>query len=129
MNLEIIVSMKGDTPIYEQIEAQIKEQILAGRLPAGTPIPSMRTLAKMLKVSVITVQRAYEDLKRDGWIESAVGRGTVVAQVDRQQQLEEKRLELEGCLNKALSLARVLGLSVDELTALVRVLAEEEKDE
>ncbi len=123
--LEIALSLKGETPIYEQIETQIKDQILSGKLDPGQSIPSMRTLAKLLRVSVITVQKAYENLKREGFIESVVGRGTIVAAVSHERHLEEKRKELQETLEKAIGQAKPLGLSLQELQDLLAVLYEE----
>ena len=80
--MEIILSSNSSKPIYTQITEQIKAQIMDGTLRAGDPIPSMRSLAKSLHVSVITVQRAYEELQRDGFIETTVGRGSFVAVQD-----------------------------------------------
>jgi len=73
--MEIIISNNANKPIYEQITTQIKAMIMSGELQAGDAIPSMRSLAKSIHVSVITVQKAYEDLQRDGFIETTVGRG------------------------------------------------------
>lgn len=129
MDLEIILNTRSNSPIYEQIENQIREQILTGRLQAGESIPSMRALAKMLRVSVITVQKAYENLKRDGLIESAVGRGTVVARISRETMLEEKRKELEAVLEQACELARVCSLGLPELQNLLALLYEDNENE
>ena len=76
--MEIIISNNANKPIYEQITSQIKAMIMSGELQAGDAIPSMRALAKSIHVSVITVQKAYEDLQRDGFIETTVGRGSSV---------------------------------------------------
>ena len=77
--MEIIISNNANKPIYEQITSQIKAMIMSGELQAGEAIPSMRSLAKSIHVSVITVQKAYEDLQRDGFIETTVGRGSFVS--------------------------------------------------
>ena len=77
--MEIIISNNANKPIYEQITSQIKAMIMSGELQAGDAIPSMRALAKSIHVSVITVQKAYEDLQRDGFIETTVGRGSFVS--------------------------------------------------
>ena len=77
--MEIIISNNANKPIYEQITSQIKAMIMSGELQAGDSIPSMRALAKSIHVSVITVQKAYEDLQRDGFIETTIGRGSFVA--------------------------------------------------
>ena len=118
-SLEIALSLKGDVPIYEQIETQIKDQILSGQLVPGQSIPSMRTLAKLLRVSVITVQRAYENLKRAGFIESAVGRGTIIAQVSPERRLEEKSKEVEASLEETIKRAKTLGFSLSQLHELL----------
>ena len=77
--MEIIISGNSSKPIYAQITEQLKAQIMDGTLHAGESLPSMRSLAKSLHVSVITVQRAYEELQRDGFLETTVGRGSFVA--------------------------------------------------
>lgn len=120
--LEIVLSLKGEIPIYEQIEKQIKDKILIGQLQPGDSIPSMRTLAKLLRVSVITVQKAYENLKREGLIESAVGRGTVVSQVSQERKRKEKRKELEDHLKKAIEVSKVLQMDLEDLQEMVATL-------
>lgn len=120
--LEIVLNLKGETPIYEQIEEQIKEKILTGQLQPNQPIPSMRTLAKLLRVSVITVQKAYENLKREGFIESVVGRGTIVAQVSQEKKHEEKRKELETHLEKAIEIGQMLGMDLEAFQEVVALL-------
>lgn len=126
MELEIVLNANGETPIYEQIETQIKDQIVAGRLKSGDSIPSMRALAKMLLVSVITVQKAYENLKREGWIESMVGRGTIVAWIDEDRIRKEKRNELEDEIREVLALSQILGMTKSELIDLILDLDQEE---
>lgn len=126
MELEIVLNANGETPIYEQIETQIKDQIVAGRLKSGDSIPSMRALAKMLLVSVITVQKSYENLKREGWIESVVGRGTIVAWIDEDRIRKEKRNELEDEIREVLALSQILGMTKSELIDLILDLDQEE---
>ena len=92
--MEIIISNNSSKPIYEQITTQIKAMIITGQLQAGEPIPSMRALAKSLHISVITVQKAYEDLQRDGFIETTVGRGSFVSAANRDLFQEEQQLIL-----------------------------------
>ena len=77
--MEIIISSNTNKPIYEQITSQIKAMVMNGELQQGEPIPSMRSLAKSLHISVITVQKAYEDLQRDGFIETTVGKGSFIS--------------------------------------------------
>lgn len=129
MDMQITLSFKGDVPIYEQIETQIREQILNGTLEAGSSIPSMRALAKLLKVSVITVQKAYENLKHEGYIQSAVGRGTIVASISREARTEARKAELEEKLSEAIALAKSCSLSLPELQETVRLLYEESNDD
>ena len=102
--MEIIISNNANKPIYEQITSQIKAMIMNGELSAGETIPSMRALAKSIHVSVITVQKAYEDLQRDGFIETTVGRGSFVSAQNKefyqeqQQRIAEEHLQAGGCV-------------------------------
>ena len=89
--MEIVISSNTSKPIYEQITSQIKALIMSGELQTGDPIPSMRSMAKSLHVSVITVQKAYEDLQRDGFIETTVGRGSFVSARNRHLIQEEQQ--------------------------------------
>lgn len=127
MQIEIVLSFQADMPIYEQIETQIRNQIFSGKLEAGTPIPSMRALAKMLKVSVITVQKAYENLRNEGLIESVVGRGTIVSAVNRQAILEARQRELEEKIEDVIRLAKENGMNLDSLQDLVSLLFKEDQ--
>ena len=89
--MEIIISSNTSKPIYEQITSQMKAMIMSGELQTGDPIPSMRALAKSLHISVITVQKAYEDLHRDGFIETTVGRGSFVSAQNKDFFQEEQQ--------------------------------------
>ena len=108
MNLAIHNS--GEKPIYAQIVEQIKEQILSGELQEGEMIPSMRVLAKELRISVITTKRAYEELEREGFITSMTGKGSFVAPLNRDFLLEENLKKIEEALARAVCLARQSGL-------------------
>ena len=114
--MEIIISNNSSKPIYEQITTQIKAMIITGQLQAGEPIPSMRALAKSLHISVITVQKAYEDLQRDGFIETTVGRGSFVSAANRDLFQEEQQRKIEEHLQEAVEMARGCGISLDKLT-------------
>lgn len=103
--MEIIISNNSSKPIYEQITTQIKAMIITGQLQAGEPIPSMRALAKSLHISVITVQKAYEDLLRDGFIETTVGRGSFVSAANRDLFQEEQQRKIEEHLQEWLAAA------------------------
>ncbi len=98
--MEILISNSSDKPIYEQICLQIKSQIMNGSLAPGEALPSMRALAKDLHLSVITVQRAYEDLTRDGFIETVSGKGSFVAPQNREFIQEEQLRRAEELLQK-----------------------------
>lgn len=123
--MEIIISSNTSKPIYEQITSQFKAMIMSGELGAGAPIPSMRSLAKTIHVSVITVQKAYEDLTRDGFIETTVGRGSFVAAQNKDFIQEEQQKRVEEHLIAAAELARTSGISLDKITELLKLFYEE----
>lgn len=123
--MEIIISNNSSKPIYEQITAQIKAMIMNGRLQAGEPVPSMRALAKSLHISVITVQKAYEDLQRDGFIETTVGRGSFVSAANRDLFQEEQQRRIEEHLQEAAETARGCGISLDKLKQLLTLFYED----
>ncbi len=117
--MEIIISNKSSKPIYEQITLQIKAMIMNGLLETGDMLPSMRALAKSLHISVITAQRAYEDLQRDGFIETVTGRGSFVAIQNRNFILEEQQKKAEEHLQEAVEIGRANGISVEKLIELL----------
>ncbi|MDO5795009.1 MAG: GntR family transcriptional regulator [Turicibacter sp.] len=123
--MEIIISSNTSKPIYEQITSQIKAMIMSGDLKTGDPIPSMRSLAKTIHVSVITVQKAYEDLTRDGFIETTVGRGSFVAAQNKDFIQEEQQKRVEEHLMIAADIARTNGIRVEKLTELIKMFYEE----
>ena len=124
--MDIIISNASGKPIYEQITVQIKSQILSGALTAGDALPRMRTLAKELGISVITTKRAYEELERDGFICSQVGKGSFVADTNHELVREEQLKEIEGLLEKAVEKSKINGVELEELTEMLRMLYEEE---
>ena len=99
--MDIILSNASGKPIYEQITDQVKEQIMAGTLSAGDALPSMRLLAKELRISVITTKRAYEELERDGFLENVPGKGCFVAPQNRELLREAQLRKVEAALNQA----------------------------
>jgi GntR family transcriptional regulator len=121
MKLEIIISSNTSKPIYEQITTQIKELIMSGELQAGDPIPSMRALAKSIHVSVITVQKAYEDLQRDGFIDMTIGRGSFVSAQNKEFFQEEQQRRAEEHLQEAAEIGRIHGIPVDKLIELLKL--------
>lgn len=124
--MNIIISNNRDRPIYEQIVSQIKNMIMSGELSTGDALPSMRSLAKSIHVSVITVQRAYEELQRDGFIESEVGRGTYVLGINKEFYQEEQQKRIEKYLQLAIQIAKENVISLDMLEELLRILYREE---
>lgn len=123
--MEIIISSNTSKPIYEQITSQMKAMIMSGELKTGDPIPSMRSLAKTIHVSVITVQKAYEELTRDGFIETTVGRGSFVAAQNKDFIQEEQQKRVEEHLMIAADIARTNGIRVEKLTELIKIFYEE----
>ena len=112
-------------PIYEQITSQMKGMIMRGELEAGEAIPSMRAMAKALHISVITVQRAYEDLQRDGFIETTVGRGSFVSARNKDFYQEEQQRRAEEHLQQAAQIGRSCGIGVEKLAELLKLFYEE----
>lgn len=125
--MDIIISNNTSKPIYEQITSQIKQMIMTGELKPGESIPSMRSLAKSLHISVITVQRSYEDLQKDGFIETTVGRGSFVSSKNKEFIQEEKQREIESHLQKAIELSKENGIPLAKLIDLLKIFYEEEK--
>lgn len=124
--MEIIISSNTSKPIYEQITSQIKAMIMSGELETGSPIPSMRSLAKSLHISVITVQKAYEDLQRDGFIETTVGRGSFVSAQNKDFYQEEQQRQAEGHLQIAAEIGRTSNISLEKLIELLSIFYAEE---
>ncbi|MCH5271178.1 MAG: GntR family transcriptional regulator [Lachnospiraceae bacterium] len=123
--MDIIISNASGVPIYEQIKEQIKSQIMTGELVAGDALPSMRVLAKDLRISVITTKRAYEDLERDGFIESVVGKGSFVKGVNSDILKENMLYAIGESLEKAVDKAILGKVTLDELQEMLRILFEE----
>ena len=121
----IIISNSSSSPIYEQITRQIKDHILQGELKAGDALPSMRVLAKELRISLITTKRAYEELERDGFIETVPGNGCFVSEKNTEFLREEQLRQVEGFLQQAADAARRCGLSLDELREMLEILYNE----
>ncbi len=124
--MEIIISSNTSKPIYEQITSQIKAMIMSGELQTGDAIPSMRSLAKSIHVSVITVQKAYEDLQRDGFIETTVGRGSFVSAQNKDFYQEEQQRQIEDHLQEAADIARSSGISLSKMVELLTMFFQEE---
>lgn len=122
--MKIIISNQSELPIYAQIREQLKEQILNGRIPEGSTLPSIRQLAKEVGVSVITTTRAYSDLEAEGFIASMQGKGSVVLSTDNSLLKEQSLMRIEEGLTMAIETARTMGMSEEELLEVFKNLLE-----
>lgn len=122
--MDIIVNHSSMQPIYEQIGDQIKEKIMHGVLKADTSLPSVRTLAKELKVSALTVKKAYDALEEEGFAITIHGKGTYITAANTELLLEEQKKEIEADLEKAVFKARRCGISDEELKNLLELILE-----
>ena len=124
--MEIIIRNTINQPIYEQISTQLKNQIIAGTLKPGEALPSIRALAKDLKISVITTKRAYEELEAQGFLNTIAGKGSFAAEKNLDLIREKRLQELEEHLQAAVELAKTCGISERELQEMLRILIEED---
>ena len=123
--MDIIITNQSDRPIYEQIMDQIKAQIMNGELKEGDALPSMRLLAKELRISIITTKRAYEELEREGYIESYTGKGSFVKGVNHEMVKESVMFEIENLMEEVLEKAALAKVPFDELVERMKLLYEE----
>ncbi len=123
--MKIIISNSSDLPIYEQISRQIKGQIMGGELKEGDPLPSIRKLAHELQISVITTKRAYDELEREGFLDTVGGKGTFVSAQNQDLMREKKMKIVEDKLNEAISAAKMLGIDQEALKAMLSLLYKE----
>ena len=126
--MDIIISNSSGVPIYEQIEEQIKSQIMNGELAEEDALPSMRVLAKELKISIITTKRAYEELERDGFIESVTGKGSFVKGINSDIVKENMMFAIEELLDKAVDKALLGKVSCEQLTQMLELLYSDKKN-
>ena len=122
--MDIILTNAGGQPIYDQIVSQVKAQILSGKLKEGDALPSLRALAKDLRISVITTKRAYEELEREGFIVSLTGKGSFVAGKDLEFVREEHLRQIEELMGRIVELAARCDLSCEELVEMLRLTFE-----
>lgn len=123
--MKLIINHSSMQPIYEQILGQIKELIIHGELLEGTALPSVRTLAKELRVSALTVKKSYDALEQEGFIITVHGKGSYVSSANQEQLLEEKRREVEAELETAIRKGKSCGMNEQELTELFHMILEE----
>ena len=124
-HLPIYLAMDNPEPMYQQIEAQLRDLILGGLLPPGTKLPTIRALAGDVGCSVITTRRAYEDLEREGFLRTRVGMGTVVAEMPEEKMNAYRREAVEGAIKEALEAGLRAGLEGKELRKIVGSILEE----
>ena len=122
--MDVIISNASDKPIYEQIALQIRDAILAGELTQGEALPSIRSLANDLRISVITTKRAYAELEVQGFIDTVQGKGSFVTGGNVELLREERVRQVEELLGKALNKAKVVGITTAELHEMLDTLAE-----
>ena len=123
--MDIIISNSSNDPIYLQIVNQIKSMIMRGELSPGEALPSMRNLAMQMRVSLITTKRAYEELERDGFIETYTGRGSFVKAQNTELLREESLKQIEEHLQKAADKAKMSGIAYRELKDILKMLYED----
>ena len=123
--MQIILNNASMVPIYEQLVGQIKNQILSGELPENEPLPSVRALSTTLKISALTVKKAYDKPEEDGFVVTVHGKGTYVAPTNRSLAVEARRRAVEEDFTQALDKARAVGMTPDEIRQLLELLLEE----
>ena len=123
--MEIIINNSSQVPLYEQIQSQIKSQILSFSIKPGEMLPSIRMLAKELKVSIITTKRAYEELEKEGFITTVAGKGTFVTESTNERVRELAIYEIENKLEDAIIASKAIGLTFEEMIEILKNLYEE----
>ena len=124
--MHIILNHSSMVPIYEQLMEQIKSEIIHSKLAEGEALPSVRTLAGELRISALTVKKAYDRLEEEGFVTTVHGKGTFVTAADKQLATEARRKTVEEDFDKAIDRARAAGISKEEILEIVRLLLEEE---
>ena len=123
--MQLYIDNRSGAPIYDQIYSQIKDAIVSGQVAAGEALPSIRALAKDLRISVITTKRAYDELEREGFIDTLPGKGCFVAERSAELLREENLRKIEGYMQEIRRLAAACGLTEDELAEIWRVQKKE----
>ena len=124
--MNIFIDNKSGAPIYDQIYSQIKAQIIGGDLQEDESLPSIRSLAKDLRISVITTKRAYDELEKDGFINSVAGKGCFVAEKNLELIKEENLKKIEQYLEEAVKLSGTCGLTRDDLIEMIKIIGKDE---
>ena len=124
--MKILISNTSDAPLYQQIKEQIIDAILKGELVEGDPLPSIRAFANDLKVSVLTIRRVYDDLEKEGFVNSQVGIGTFVSTSNVELLRDSKRRLVEQKMLEMIQIAKSLGITQQELNDMMNILFKEE---
>ncbi len=123
--MNLMINNSSMQPIYEQIMEQIKQLVLTGKLKEESPLPSVRSLSKDLKISALTVKKAYDKLEEEGFIITVHGKGSFIAPTNRDLMMEENRRQVEADLEAAVRKGKTCGMSKEELTDLFSLIVEE----
>lgn len=123
--MDIIISNSSGIPLYEQVKEQIKNKIVSNELKTGDLLPSIRSLAKDLRISVITTKNAYEELEKEGYVETVPGKGTYVANKNAELIKEEQLQKIESLIDTAISIAKLTDISKDEIKDMIDILYSE----
>ena len=125
MRMNLMINNSSMQPIYEQIMEQIKQLVLTGKLKEESPLPSVRSLSKDLKISALTVKKAYDKLEEEGFIITVHGKGSFIAPTNRDLMMEENRRQVEADFEAAVRKGKTCGMSKEELTDLFSLIVEE----
>lgn len=125
--MEIIISNSSDVPIYEQIKEQIKTMIITNVLKSDELLPSIRTLAKDLRCSVITTKNAYEELEKEGYIKSIPSKGFYVSKINKEIAIEEQLSKIQDLMDKAIKIAKINNIDKKVISQMLDILYEEDK--
>ncbi len=123
--MNIIISNSSNKPIYEQIKDQIKNKIVSNELKTGEQLPSIRNLAKDLRISVITTKNAYEELEKEGYVETVPGKGVYVANKNTELIREEQLQKIEELIDTAVSIAKISNISKEEVESILNIIYDE----
>ena len=123
--MDIFITADSAIPLYEQITSQIKEQVLQGSIAQGSLLPSIRMMAKELKVSIITVKRAYEELEAEGFVDTVPGKGTYISLANKERLRELQMSQIEEQLEQTIKAAKSIQMSLEEIQERVQIIYEE----
>ena len=125
--MHIIINNSSMVPVYEQLTSQIKQRIISGELAGGSALPSVRNLSNDLKISALTVKKAYDKLEEEGFVVTVHGKGTYVQETDRQLAVEARRKAVEEDFSTAVSKALTVGLTKDDIREILEIILEDEE--